>query len=92
MAGVLCLFPFFLMCCDCYQKQTERIYSLELADYETIANALRQFPYLQSVKIFVQDNLLTPQKSNMIESGLPPSVHTFVFNNSCMAFDVNNDE
>lgn len=92
MAGIMCVIPFLFMCCDCYERNTERIWTVPLTDYEIIADVLRQFPYLQSVKLFIQDNHMTPQKSNVLESGLCPSVFSFVFNNCCIAFDIDNNE
>lgn len=42
LAGMLCIFPFFLNCCDCYKRQVEKLYSINEQEYRMIGGILQQ--------------------------------------------------
>lgn len=36
LAGMMCLFPYFLNCCDCYRRQVEKLYVITLEEYQML--------------------------------------------------------
>ncbi len=66
---------------------------MEITDYEIIAEVLRQCVNATNVRILIQDNGLTAQKANIIESSaLSLRLQSFTFSNYVLGLDYKDDE
>jgi hypothetical protein len=81
------------MCCNCFKASTEALFNLTEADYQGIAQIIRESRSAQNIKIYLQDNYITPAKTKIIEDalqGLP--LARFTMQNCAMGLNLVQDE
>jgi hypothetical protein len=67
IAASVLVIPLLLFLCNCYKKKVARLTNLHSNSYALLANALLEFPNLQTVHIQVEDSHLKLEKTILIE-------------------------
>lgn len=89
--GSIFLFPLFFICCDWWKKAVNRLFSVDVAGYDGVADILRMSG-AHELYLMVQDNMLDANKANIIYKALERSnVRNFVFNNIAVGFNTENN-
>jgi hypothetical protein len=92
VVGIVCIIPFCVMCCNCYKVDTEPLFNMNDIDYMGIAQIIRECRSLKTIKLYVQDNFITPAKTKIIEDALQGiSLTTFTFENCVMGLNITNE-
>lgn len=93
MAG-FCIFPACFLCCDCYRKFIHEVRALPGEAYTALANAIMQFPSLETIFIRVADNYLDASKASVLEQAVMsvPRLIGFTFQNIMGAYDMDAKE
>lgn len=92
--GGCCIFPLFLLCCDCYRKAVAELRNMPVESYMAIESVILQCPNIEKALVNVTDNMLDANKASILERSIVrlPKLIMFEFRNMAAGFNLKDNE